>query len=280
MTYFKRVPDSALRPYVESIGIQDSAERSTARTRILPTGTMDLLFHYGDRFVRRGRDGDAAEPVAYVTGQRSSPIDVAASGGTGIVIVALYPWGLSAFTTMPAHLFADDSIDLADVFGSGSLSALQDRLFEARTPARRIQLVEHFLLRQLRPESVDRVAIDSANVINLAGGTTIIAELAQRYGMSKRQLDRRFLDAVGTTPKRFARVMKFQKALFGLSLGTNLADVAARAGYHDQSHMNRDFRQFAWTTPEHLVRSRRETPLTACFNGAPVSHFYNTTYLA
>ena len=65
--------------------------------------------------------------------------------------------------------------------------------------------------------------------------------------MSERQLRRRFVAAVGYSPKMFRRTLRFQKllALAKASAPVRLGHVGLLAGYADQAHMTREVGEFA-----------------------------------
>jgi transcriptional regulator GlxA family with amidase domain len=80
-----------------------------------------------------------------------------------------------------------------------------------------------------------------------------VGDVVQDSGYSHRHFIALFEDAVGLTPKRYSRVLRFRHAL-GLLGGeaprAPLAGVALAAGYSDQAHFNRDFREMAGISPE------------------------------
>ena len=66
----------------------------------------------------------------------------------------------------------------------------------------------------------------------------------------------RFRREVGTTPKAFARLLRFRHAydtLISAPTTTSLATLAADCGYADQPHFTREFRSFAGCTPTELI---------------------------
>ena len=64
-----------------------------------------------------------------------------------------------------------------------------------------------------------------------------------------------FYDQVGLTPKTVARIMRFDRAVALLGRGDrDLAEVAFECGYSDQAHLNRDFREFAGTSPASFAK--------------------------
>lgn len=74
-------------------------------------------------------------------------------------------------------------------------------------------------------------------------------ELAQHIGLSQSALERRFRRTVGCSPKKFASVVRLRRAVELHSRGTNLTTVAQDAGYFDQSHFIRHFRDAVGVSP-------------------------------
>jgi len=125
--------------------------------------------------------------------------------------------------------------------------------------------------------------VDGAVRTLLAGdGCVSVDALAGACGLSARQLERRFLDAVGLGPKRLARILRFQRVFRAVAAEPaldsaagqrpNWAVVAVDCGYYDQAHLIRDFHAFAGEAPaalfsvqaaltHHFTRRRRDASL-------------------
>ena len=123
-------------------------------------------------------------------------------------------------------------------------------------------VVDLTALARLRPERLDEDLLRLADAgpapagevawvwrrLRAAHGNVPIAALAAEVGWSRRHLADRFRAQVGSAPKTVARVLRFEELLRRLPRD-GLAAAAAACGYYDQAHMNRDFREFAGTTP-------------------------------
>jgi AraC-like DNA-binding protein len=85
-----------------------------------------------------------------------------------------------------------------------------------------------------------------------------IAEIADDIGWSRKHLADRVRDAIGIGPRSFRRLLRFQ-GLTGMLTGfaePDWAGLAVDAGYFDQSHLIREFREFAGMTPtEYMAKS-------------------------
>jgi AraC-like DNA-binding protein len=78
-----------------------------------------------------------------------------------------------------------------------------------------------------------------------------IGQIADEVGWSHRHLIARFRRQVGLRPKTAARLVRQQGVWRRLDERRPLdwAQLARDAGYADQAHLVRDFRQFTGTTP-------------------------------
>src|SRR5207245_669996 len=81
-----------------------------------------------------------------------------------------------------------------------------------------------------------------------------ISEMAREFGISSRQLQRRFLAAVGLPPKQFVRVLRFGRLWQAATMRPpeTWAALAAEHGYADQAHMVREFHAFGVGPPTHF----------------------------
>jgi transcriptional regulator GlxA family with amidase domain len=107
--------------------------------------------------------------------------------------------------------------------------------------------------------------VEAWRLLAATRGRIRIGELAERVYLSRRRLSTLFAAELGITPKEAARTMRFTHAVTRIGEmvrggGTapggparartlDLARVAAECGYADQSHLDREFRAFAGTSP-------------------------------
>lgn len=86
----------------------------------------------------------------------------------------------------------------------------------------------------------------------LCGGkVTSLSDLAERAGMSPRQLHRSFMERMGVEPSVFGRIGRFDRLLRARNLHRDWdwLSLALDAGYYDHRHMARDFRSFTGMSP-------------------------------
>ena len=81
-----------------------------------------------------------------------------------------------------------------------------------------------------------------------------LARLARHMQVSERQLQRRFQDVLGLTPKRYAQQIRLAEtiALADAARTPAWADLAVANGYCDQSHLIRDCQKLTGVSPARL----------------------------
>ncbi|NUT40586.1 MAG: AraC family transcriptional regulator [Thermoactinospora sp.] len=80
-------------------------------------------------------------------------------------------------------------------------------------------------------------------------GLARVDGLAAEIGWSRKRLWSRFRSQLGLPPKRAVKLVRFDHAAHRLVAGEGAAQVAADAGYADQSHLHRDVVAFTGATP-------------------------------
>lgn len=240
-------PHPGLSGRVASIDVVESAG---AELTVLPTTGAVLGFQFRGR-VRA--DADLLS-TAGVTGIQHGARRYAYLGDTASILVRFTPQG-AACLGVPVSEITGKSLPLDDLLPPARVREARGRLLEARTTADRVAVVERLLL-ELPFADDPLVARGLAMIESSSGGAPIVGSMARALAISERQLERRFLERVGLTPKRYAALRRFERAVAIAKDAPSLTDAALGAGYYDQSHFIREFRRFTGSAPGELLRRR------------------------
>ena len=246
----RRVPAPQLRPYVA--GNAEAWEQSNGaavRLREVPFPGVPLILNLGEPW-HVETDGRAATLDSFLAGLHTTPTFVHGAPSWACIELRLTPLGARRLLGRPMHELRNETVPLEDVLpGAGELvGRLRD---EPSWPAR-FELVDGFLLRRLADSPAPSPEVEwSWSRLHGSDGRAPIGELADELGWSHRRLIARFRDQIGLAPKTLARVIRFDRAVSALraSAASSLAEVAFDCGYFDQAHLNREFREFAGTSP-------------------------------
>jgi AraC-like DNA-binding protein len=113
------------------------------------------------------------------------------------------------------------------------------------------------LLRCHLPPTDEHVPVVSGMVDAVATDRTIarVEQLVDRFGLTKRALERLFRAYVGVTPKWVIQRYRLFEAAERLASGqADGAQLAQELGYFDQAHFSRDFKAMVGTSPVAFAR--------------------------
>jgi AraC-like DNA-binding protein len=173
---------------------------------------------------------------------------------------AVHPLAATRLFGLPAGEIARMSLEGEDVLGR-TAPRLRERLAEAAGWDERFAIfaAELELGRMDAPPPGTLGApraevVEAWRLLTASRGRIRIGELAERVYLSRRRLSTLFVAELGITPKEAARTMRFTHAVSRIGDGVrggalDLAWVAAECGFADQSHLDREFRAFAGTSP-------------------------------
>jgi len=213
--------------------------------RVLPDGRCDIILRF---------PSDGLKPSGAIAVRIAGPSTrfhlVPVSAGTAFVGVRLRPGMAGGVLALDPGLIVDRVLmddeattappALAELCRlAASIDALADRL-------------SLFVAGRFRMQHVDPLTMAMIDMLHVTGGRLPIAELAKLHNMDVRTARRRITAATGLGPKQLAAIIQFHRALRLRYAGIESANAAIEAGYADQAHMSRTFRQMGGIGPARL----------------------------
>jgi AraC-like DNA-binding protein len=225
-------------------------------------------------------DGPVRVSGTVAEGAQGAVFDPAAATSYDVMVAGLHP--VAAVVEQPArqegvqlalHPLTASTVlgcraaDLAtvgdhghEVLGRASVE-LHERVACARGEQQRLDVVQAWVRRRIdtsHPRAVRLEVSRAWDLLAASRGMARITDVARDVALSPRQLRVLVEREVGLTPKQLARSFRFSEVVTGLTSGRPLTEVAASAGYADQAHLSREFRQMVGCAPTTwLVEKRR-----------------------
>jgi AraC-like DNA-binding protein len=231
------------------------------REHVLPTGQMHLVFRLGVGGLRLFADAADVDgrPAgsALIGGARDGYYVRAVAGQQCSVGVQLRPGAAEALFGAPAGEFTSRHTPLEDVWGR-QVETIRERLAEESSLDDRLSVLESLLAARVRQTRGIHPAV--ARALRRFTVTSDISHVVRETGYSHRTVISEFRRSVGLTPKEYTRVLRLQRVIRGMRETGSLADLAGAAGYSDQAHLCREFREFSGLTPGEYRRTSPDAP--------------------
>ncbi|HXB93874.1 MAG TPA: AraC family transcriptional regulator [Puia sp.] len=251
MRYEVHIPSDRLKPYVRHLVI--SEREDACAYPVLPDTAPVMGFQYAGQLAFLEDVHEHLLTSTGITGLHDGYRLFRNVRPTGTILAVFREAGAAAFIRQPVHELFGQSLSLEHFFSRQRLSDTEQRLSEAGSDRERLAIVDEFLLSHLIGIKEDLLVTGALQLIHRSAGTIRIKALADTLYTSQSPLEKRFRSRVGSSPKKFAGIVRLKHMLSELQNGR--ADFLE--AYYDQAHFIHDFRRMTAQTPEQWLRSLR-----------------------
>ncbi len=222
-----------------------------------PCPMVTFFIRGGSRFA----DADGRERVhsaPFVSGPLTQHFPAVWEAGTTFISAVIDVGQFGRLFDPPPGALRDSVVALADAAPDWPGAAqLEDRLRAGGDSAHWVALFSDWLLQRM-----------AAREARLARGQALFTlppmllalptdQIAGRYGISVRQLERRVLASYGQSIRDSRRMLRYVRALSRMLAAPlrhgGFTRLAVDCGYHDQAHMVHDFVQYTGMAPKALM---------------------------
>jgi len=247
------IPSELLSPFVKRYLIIECPNETV--NRILPDTSLVMAFRFKGKLRHLVQDESENLSPFMISGLRKSSRLINYSKDTGNLLVIFKEAAANLFFKEPLYELFEQSGVLENFSGYRDVSFIGERLAGATDNRQRIDLIEDFLLARLYRRQPDPLILAALERIHLSKGAVKIKELAASLYISQDAFEKRFRIRVGSTPKQYASIIRMRDLIKKYPSYPSLTDASYEAGYFDQSHFIKDFRQFTGQAPKDFFKS-------------------------
>lgn len=257
MVYQEYKPSPVLGQYVKCYYLLEYGKGSLIEDHAFATGCIEVMFTLeGSLWQTKSKDAFTATSPIELWGQILQPLAFKITGQSKVFGIRFHPATAAFFLQQDINQFSDCVLDLTTVMGN-AIADLHARLQEATNNEQRVKLTEIYLLKKIDEQSriISKINLvqQIMNELSHKDFFDNIENVAARYGLTARYLQKVFARYTGLTPKLYSKVNRFQNSVVLLGKQKHaLTDIALECGYFDQSHFIREFKSFTGYSPSYF----------------------------
>jgi AraC-like DNA-binding protein len=282
MLFTQRRPAPPLDRWIECFWLCRSDPRPRALERVLPSGGSQLILNLAEDETRvyRGAlppEGGSHEmhggshelhcersPGSVLTGMRTRFQIIDTDEQAYVAGVVFRAGGTVPFVASPAHELGDADVALEFLWGRSAVHSVRDQLLSAANPDEALDRLERTLKQVWREKAAHPAVQYALSTFRTHPSVARVREVTDGIALSPKRFIERFKADVGITPKRYCRLLRFQRVVSRAHNGgqtgvrprsdpgltpTDWAGLALDCGYFDQAHLIHEFREFSGLTP-------------------------------
>jgi len=254
-------PHFLLKNYIEKMWVFESSGKMPIDDMklVVPNGNIKLTVSYKNGIVAEvdGKPFHSNEHDITLTGLIDVPVilDADKDVATETIGIEFNPKGAYRFFSLSFSNIQNQIYSLSDVLGN-SAKQLTEKINNATLLQQKIDLLHHFLLKQLSLHDEDSIFDYCIEKIIASKGSITVKELEKKTGYSSRWLNMKFKDNLGVSPKNLSSIIRFSQYYQSLIHGSeeSLFKNDFYHFYYDQSHFIKDFKRFTGLPPVKLEK--------------------------
>jgi AraC-like DNA-binding protein len=258
------IPRFPLNQFIDHFIYYEGYDPEHRIDRFLPDGNTEIIIDFNDipQYIYDNqtlKEIQACNQV-WASGVRTEFISIP-SGKHAAMFVVHFRKGMAyPFFPLPMNEMSDRVVD-ADLLWGSEFALLRERMLETKEIRLKFEAAESFLLKHFQ----DRFSVNPAVAYALAEilrspDQINLGRVSQSVGYSQKHFIAMFKEHVGTTPKAYLKIIRFQKAIGEIEerREVNWANISQDCGFYDQAHFINDFKFFSGFTPAEYVRRKND----------------------
>jgi AraC-like DNA-binding protein len=250
MSFTEYIPAAPLRDYIDAYWVRVTPAITAAHVqvsrRIYADGCSDIFTNTSTYMAYFNATVSLSPGHLYLGGTMTAFGVVSSIPGSIFTGVRFRPGGFFALYRVPM----EEALDLVIEFPDRELlSLMKDNAAQGFVSS----LDVYFLA---KPINLKHDFVSIYKKIYRLKGQLSVEDLSKDSHVSHRTIDRIFKQNVGTHPKEFIRIVRFQEVLKRLRTAASgqvphesLLRIAYELGYYDHAHLTNEFKKYSGITP-------------------------------
>lgn len=251
-------PPKPLASYIKHYIFLKNTEDMAKHLRLFADGNTGLIISPD---IHMQDEQNSNLPLSFFYGQPTKYKDLTTTGRFSLLAVVFQPYFFNLLFSVAAKDIKNEIISASDIL-KDQLLPFQESLYHNENPQSIIAALNAYFMKLISAKkNPEPWLIKTQQYMLQNRGGLSLKELEHFTGYSERHIERKFEDHIGISPKKYSTIIRLHHFL---SLMKNNPDqksithLSYEAGYSDQSHLIREFKNTIGLTPGQYLKTENK----------------------
>lgn len=251
-------PPKHLASYIKHYIFLENSENDVKKLRLFTDGNTGLIL--SGNINLQDLSGNSL-PLSFFYGQLTQYKDLVTNGSFSLMAVVFQPYFLNILLKISAKEVQNQIVSVEDILKK-EMQVFQEKLFYNVDPTLIINDLNIYFttfLSKIINSDYELIQATQQYILQNKGIVTS-KELEHFTGYSERQIERKFQQYMGLSPKKYSNIARLHYFLSLMKTNTeeNITELSYHAGYADQSHLIKEFNNNIGLTPNQYSKTENK----------------------
>jgi len=257
---YHRGPTEGLKPFIKKISVFESRGRIDFTQKLTPSPYNYISYNHKDiptsLFANRTITPKSRLMIA---GIKTEEIYVKYGGELLQILFEFSASGFYYLFHQSPFKYNNKLAEFNRIFSSQEIIELTARLSKTDDVDKQIMFIENLLFSKVAEAKIPNLYLEkSIDLIEKSHGIIHVKDIADQVEVCERQLNRKFKEAVGISPKKFSQILQLHYLIYLIQRKNYpLQEIVFKGSFYDRPHFTHTFKELTGMTPVEFINSRR-----------------------
>jgi AraC-like DNA-binding protein len=257
---YHREPTEGLKPFIKKISVFESRGKIDFTQKLTPSPYNYISYNHKDipisLFANRSMTPKSRLMIA---GIKTEEIYVKYGGELLQILFEFSASGFYYLFHQSPVKYSNKLTEFSRIFSSQEILELIARLSKTDDVDRQIMIIENLLLTKVAEAKIPNLYLEKCiDLIEQNHGVIHIKELVDQVEVCERQLNRKFKEIVGISPKKFSKILQLHYLIYLIQRKKlPIQEIVFKGSFYDRPHLTHTFKELTGMTPVEFINSRR-----------------------
>lgn len=257
---FHKSPAPELASFVRKISVFKSEGNISFKQKLTPSPYNYISYNHKDIPTSVfSKKSIIPESRLMIAGIKTEEIHVQYKGKLLQVLFEFTASGFYYLFHQSPVRYKNNLAELNRIFSFQEVKELSNRLSETDDIDKQITLIENLLMSKVSEAKIPNLYLEkSIDLIEKNHGIIHIQDIVDQVEVCERQLNRKFKEIVGISPKKFSKILQLHYLIYLIHRKNYpLQEIVYKGFFYDRPHFTHTFKELTGMTPVEFINSKR-----------------------
>lgn len=255
---YHKDPIQELKPFIKKISLFESEGEISFTQKLTPSPYNYISYNHKDIPISVfSKKNIKPKSRLMIAGIKTEEICVQYEGKLSQILFEFTASGFYYLFHQSPVRFKNNLTELTRIFSSREVIELENKISKTDDIDLQISSIANMLILKIPGAKIPNLYLEkSIDLIEKNHGIIHIKEIVEQVEVCERQLNRKFKEVVGISPKKFSKILQLHYLIYLIQhKKLPIQEIVFKGSFYDRPHLTHTFKDLTGMTPVEFINS-------------------------